>query len=128
MNKIELTDEQLKLVSKALEMYTRMSIGQFLNAAELSTTVRDRTFQMDNLEKRKFEISINTAASILTGINGNGNYGIYNEKVKDDARMAAHINQSINHEFWKRDGNNVLSVHSHPADIVKGLEIKIEKI
>ena len=129
MNKLELTDDQLQLVSRALEMYARASIGQLDKAAELSVTVQSKVWNMSTEDRTEFSNSMLRCGELVTGMRKHATYGIYNEKVNDDARLAAHINQSIRHEFWKRgDMKNTSTVNAHPADIVKGLVIKIEKI
>lgn len=126
MNKIELTDEQLQLVSKALEMYTRISLGQFKYVTDV-TTVQKKVWNMSVGERNVFEDIMLKAGELMTGIR-HGNYGIFNEEVNDDARVAAHIHQAIRHEFYKRDKSPdkpTGTVNANPADIVDGLEIKI---
>ena len=129
MNKLELTDEQLKLISKALDMYSRLSMGQFKYVTD-DVTVQDKVWNMFPEERNEFENIMLRAGELMTGRPKHGSYGIYNKEVNDDARLAGHIHQAIRHEFWKRDTNvnkNSSTVNAYPADMIKGLVINITK-
>jgi hypothetical protein len=148
MNKLHLTDEQLYLVSRALDLYSRMGLGQFWYLTDNITIQKNIWKREKNIWKgekleggvhEKFKTKAQELSNIYTGFVGNGSYGIFSPEVGDDCKLAAHIHQTIRHEFWKRrrdedpDASYInMTVDSHPADIwnmAKGekLEIKIEK-
>lgn len=135
------TEDQLHLIQRALDFYSRIGIGQF-----------DEIKNHPTFEKhlhREFEIEGKTDYSIYhdvrdsvdnmlvqprnmlcndNSLNRNGSWGIYNPKVDDSCREAFDLIQVIRHEFWKRDPERSSitvdsSVHLHCKDSDK---IKVE--
>lgn len=142
MNKIELSDEQLQLVSKALEFYARIGIGQFkevLNHPTFDSAVERQCKEGEEIDYGKYhrireEASVDLASSLrkLTNSNFgiNSCYGIRSEKVDESCREAFYIYEEIRHEFWKRqpeDKRKQYTVNAYPPTFKGSNIIKIEK-
>lgn len=118
MTTIQLTEEQLRLVQSALEMYSRIGIGQFWVIKEHPTfeeILRSKCTSGGETDYSTYH-EIRESADRLLSMGRNtlicdstlgyhGSFGIFNEKVDDSCRVAWDIVQVIRHEFWKRDPN-----------------------
>lgn len=120
MAKLEVTNEQLRLIQNALDFYTRVGIGQF-------TVIKDHaTFQKhlwnkfrDNdsgeIDFSKYHDTRDEVDELLAEARNllycdskfgvNGGWGIHHSNVDDSCRDAFDLVQVIRHEFWKQDPN-----------------------
>jgi hypothetical protein len=118
MTTIQLTEEQLRLVQDALEMYSRIGIGQFWVIKDHPTFEKmlrrkctddgetDYSLYHEIRESADRYLSIGRDTLICDSTLGNhGSFGIFNEKADDSCRVAYDIVQVIRHEFWKRNPN-----------------------
>lgn len=116
MTTIQLTEEQLRLVQDALEMYSRIGIGQFwvikdhptfeklLRSKCTSGGETDYGLYHEMRDAADKHLSLGRDTLICNSTLGlHGSYGIFNEKVDDSCRVAYDIVQVIRHEFWKRN-------------------------
>ena len=140
MAKLEVTEDQLRLIQQALDMYSRVGGSQFRIILEHPTyeksvyrnTVADGKDDWEayhNIKDKALDY-LTLARNTLTGENipKNGSWGIYNEKVDESCRVAWDIQQKIRHEFWKINPNRSdmtvdSSVHLSTED---GHKIKVE--
>jgi hypothetical protein len=97
---VTLTDEQLRVVGKATEVYARVSIGQWREAFELlpledGLDYDEWHFFLDDLGAR-------LSTFLVSGVDGwRSSLGIHNEKVREDARVAFDIHSAVRHrEDW----------------------------
>lgn len=119
MAKLEVTNEQLRLIQHALDFYTRVGIGQFERIKEHPTferhlynefkdeggntdygkfhQIRDEVDEMFTQAKR---LLYNQPSAVK-----NGGWGIHHDNVDDSCRDAFDLVQVIRHEFWKQDPN-----------------------
>lgn len=114
-NLLELTDEQLELVARALENYVRLSIGQFEKLPDMVNSIGNWCRSEKQMEHRKefFEQALKELHILYTG-SPNGGPGIHNtEKVTEDARAAHNIESEIRHFLHKKNGGPKYSVHSY---------------
>lgn len=130
---IECSENEARLISSALELYSRVGILQFEYLTECSSLQnliwKDETYKLQENFRRKAD-----AMKGLFGYTPNSNPGIFNTTdVEDDVRIAAHLHQQIRHEFWKLTGKPQHTVSAYPADIcniadipIPDFEIKIE--
>lgn len=115
MTILTVTDEQLKLIQKALDLYSKIGTGQ------LSEIVYHPTFEKSlrklvkddegwhKYHSRKDEINslLNRVKNLLyndekdTPINST--WGIFNPKVDQSCLVAYDLLQVIRNEFWKND-------------------------
>ena len=111
--KLELDEQQLKLISKSLDFYSRIGIGQF------KEVISHPTFEKiiyENHKKNWSEIHntrdiaediLHNGFRVLTNseIPRNGSYGIHNKKVDESCREAYDLHQDIRHYFWTQNEN-----------------------
>ena len=134
---IECDEKEARLISLALDLYTRVGLGQFWYLSDCATVRKnlwaDETNQLqDNFDKAALKL-----AETYTGHPGRGGYGIFHAKIGDDCKIAAHIHQQIRHEFFlqqKEEDKKISGVDAYPADIARiahipdpNFKIKIEK-
>lgn len=118
MAKLEVTNEQLRLIQQALDFYCRVGIGQF-------TVIKDHpTFEKhlwnkckdDNsgkVDSSRYRDIRHDADHVLTDARNilyddrrfgtNGGWGIHHSNVDNSCRDAFDLVQVIRHEFWKQD-------------------------
>ena len=117
MATLTVTEEQLRLIQRALDFYSRVGIGQF-NAikdhptfeAHLHNEFKDENGKTDYAHYHSVRDDVDgilhVARNVLyndSSIGKNGSWGIHNPKVDDSCRDAFDLIQVIRHEFWKRD-------------------------
>jgi hypothetical protein len=125
MNNIKVSDEHLKTIQKALELYMRCSIGQFERIVDVPS-VQKRLWNLeDRFDASYLETLLKAAHKAYTGT-PNGGPGIHNkEKVTDDARDAMNIHDQIRHHLWKKTGEEGIGMFVYEYDaIVKLIEIE----
>lgn len=141
MTTLKVTKEQLRLIQEALNMYSRIGIGQmwvikehptFVNILKEKCTLdkeTDYTLYHQQRDSADRCFSIGRDLLICDSTFGNhGSFGIYNEKVDESCRVAYDLVQVIRHEFWKNDPDRsehvvMSSVHLTTKDSDK---IKVE--
>jgi hypothetical protein len=117
MATLSVSEEQLRLIQRALDFYSRIGIGQF-------TEIKDHpTFQNNLINQFKDDNGktdytryheVRDAVDMMlvqprnmlyndTSMSVNGGWGIHNPNVDDSCRDAYDLIQVIRHEFWKRD-------------------------
>jgi hypothetical protein len=130
MNKITCSDEALQLISSALDMYSRIGMGQFNSIGDhpdVWNTLSDKDFP------DRFYSLLKEVSRIYVG--SSGYHGIFSRKIGDINRIAFNIHETIRNEFWKRnaDPNKSHMVNSSSPAMtckiagIKEPEFKIEK-
>ena len=105
---IETTDdESIYIILEALDLYTRLNIGQFDSLLNLRSITKnnesDITQPLTQIRNQLFDLNVGL----------NGSHGIHSNKVDDSARLAFDIRQVIRHELWKNNPNrNSMTVDS----------------
>jgi len=105
--KLTVTEKQANVIRKALEIYSRIGLGQFveilyhpqwwLNVNDTEKVHKD----IDNLIK-----------SVCGFENSNMSYGIYSEEVDDTCRVAYDIEQVIRHRIsWDNNPEGGFTVN-----------------
>lgn len=118
MTTLHLTEEQLRLVQQALDLYSRVGIGQFEHIKyhptfvnHLSNKLTDGKGRIDFNQyhqiRDKADEKLMEARNILIqeDLHPNASWGIFNEKGDETCRVAYDILQVIRHEFWKANPN-----------------------
>ena len=117
MAKLEVTENQLSLIQRALDFYSRVGIGQFDKIKEHPTFEKHlhKEFALENGEtdytryhsvRDAVDMALVHPRNMLYNrfdLGKNGSWGIHNPNVDDSCREAFDIIQVIRHEFWKRD-------------------------
>lgn len=131
LNKLQVTDDQLWIIQMALDMYSRIGIGQFDVIKDHITFDKhlykefNKDFSLIHKAEDDAEKLLYEARNILCNdysVGSNGSWGIYNDSVDDSCRIAFDIVQVIRHEKWKlnpKRSNMTVdsSIHfSHRAD------------
>jgi hypothetical protein len=119
---IECTESEAQLISKALDFYCRMGLGQFNYLTDNETI--DKIVE----GKEDFNDVVKSLKTVYTGMSPNASFGIFSEQIGNDCKIAAHLHQEIRHEFWKDDKNPEkpkYSVTAYPADICQLAEIAV---
>lgn len=105
--KIEVTEKQAKLIMHALDLYSRIGIGQFDFIKEHWSIQK---YLWENHKEEFHEIATkeltearNKMFDMDFGLNGS--WGIHNKQADDSVRVAFDIHQVIRHEFWKQNPN-----------------------
>ncbi len=142
MATLTVTEDQLHLIQRALDFYSRVGIGQF-NAikdhptfeAHLHNEFKDENGKTDygkyHSVRDEIDTTLNVARNMLynnSSTNKNGGWGIHHPNVDDTCRDAFDLVQVIRHEFWKKNPKRSSitvdsSVHLHCKDSDK---IKVE--
>lgn len=109
--KIELSDKQADILIAALDLYSRIHLGQFEEVANIARMYDISKLNKDYEAHNEFEDAVREAKIIL-GFDRNGSYGIFNEQVNDVARIAWDMQQVIrNHLAWKRNPEGGFTVN-----------------
>lgn len=127
---IEIGEDELRLVQKALDFYGRISLGQFKEISDVPSVDK----LLDKKDRHEdFNRAINEMAFIYNQ-SLHSYYGIFNkENVGDDARIVMDIEHAIRHKFWQDqpiETRTNYTVNSHPADIcrIAGMATPVFKI
>lgn len=134
MATITVTDEQLRLIQDALDMYSRIGIGQFWVIKDHPTfqdILHEKCKVQENVDYSLYHSLRDSADKYLSlgrdtliadsTLGQHGSFGIYNEKVDESCRVAYDLIQVIRHEFWKANPNRsehvvMSSVHLSSKD------------
>lgn len=99
MANLELNDEQLKIIDRACELFSRIYMGQLEEVAWLFNCSSHSQQQYIELKE-----SLTRLNFIITGMPNQSHFGIANENVPDIARCAYDIHQVIRHYLaWKEN-------------------------
>ena len=100
---LQCDEEQLKIITKSLDLFSRILIGQF---DEVALVFRDENINNDNFDFCKINNLSNEFRKLKEdiGLYSNSNYGIHNDKfVSDSARKAYDILQVIRYKLaWDK--------------------------
>ncbi len=96
MATLELSDEQLSVISKACELYARIYMGQLEEVAPLFTSMPEARYQ-------ELTLALKALNTVITEMPEQAHFGIRNERVPEVARCAYDIHQVIRHHLaWKQ--------------------------
>lgn len=141
MATLTVTEEQLRLIQEALDMYSRIGIGQLWVIKDHPTFEEilrkkstfdgkvDYNIYHDMREKADKYFTLGRDTLLIDSTHGqHGSYGIYNKEVDESCRVAFDLVQVIRHEFWKANPDRsehvvMSSVHLSSKDSNK---IKLE--
>ena len=90
--KITITNQSAQIVAQALELYVRLNLGQL---HELHNNFCDKDYDTEALEYALTQTKI----ILFPELQYNESYGIYNNKVKDDVKIAHDIYKEIKHSL-----------------------------
>jgi hypothetical protein len=127
MTTLKVTKEQLRLIQDALDMYSRIGIGQLWGIKEHPTFEEilrkkctfdgkvEYSLYHDMREKADKYFTLGRDTLLIDSTHGqHGSFGIYNQEVHESCRVAYDLVQVIRHEFWKADperNENVVMSH-----------------
>lgn len=96
---LTLTEKQARILVRALDLFTRIGIGQF----EEMIRVFDPACRTEMTKLRVAENHVAHAQRLVTGFPENASFGIHAEEVSDDFRMARDIGTVIRNRLaWDR--------------------------
>jgi hypothetical protein len=87
---ITISNKSAQIVAQALELYVRLNLGQL---HELHNQFCDKNYDIESLEYAL----IQTKIILFPELQSNESYGIYNNKVKEDIKIAHDIYKEIKH-------------------------------
>lgn len=108
MANLELTDEQLAVVSKACELMSRIYMGQLSEIAWLFGDLPEASYQ-------ELTETLKSLNSVITNLPSQAHFGIRDERVPDVARCSYDIHQVIRHYLaWKQQPSGGFGVNFNP--------------
>jgi hypothetical protein len=126
--RLTLTEDQLRVIKSSLESYSRMAIGQFKTSLE--EVWYDKVYKVD---RKRLEAACDELKELFTGLMSKGaSYGIHQEEVREEARIAYDLNQVIRHRLAYDDnpkGGNTVNYHeplrssTQPLPIIECKEV-----
>ena len=139
MATLKVNENQLRLIQKALDFYSRVGIGQFNEIKNHPTFERHlhEEFKIEGkTDYNRFhsvretaDDALNVARNMLyneSSMDKNGSWGIYNPKVDDSCRDAFDLVQVIRHEFWKNDPDRSDITVDSSITLTDGKNVNIE--
>lgn len=142
MPKLEVTEEQLVIIQRALEHYGRVGIGQFSFITEHPTfekfLVNEFTNGNGKTDWSKFHQRMDEVKTALTyprnlliddmSMPKHGSWGIHHPDVDESCRVAFDIEHVVRHEKWKVNPNKSNYTVDSSVDIISkhGEKIKVE--
>lgn len=118
MATLTVTEDQLRLIQEALDMYSRIGIGQLTVIKDHPTfesLTKKRFTRDDKVNYESYHHQRTVADEYFTlgrnrlweygDMGTHGSLGIYNNEVDESSRVAYDILQVIRHEFWKANPN-----------------------
>ena len=104
--RLTMTEGQAQVLQKALEIYSRLFIGQIKAAVEQIHFNNNREIDYQRVRKLSDQLKFE-----LTGMQSNASYGIYCNEVDDSARVAWDLQQLLRYQMaWDNNpkgGNTV---------------------
>ena len=107
--------QSAKIVAQALELYTRLNLGQL---HELHNLFCDKNYNIEDLERAL----VQTKIILFPELQVDESYGIYNNKVKDDVKVAYDVYKEIQHKLC----DNPISTHFGEVLRASDVEMKVE--
>jgi len=98
-----LSETQIQIINRALDLFSRLLIGQVehLDDIYIWRQVKTKQFDMDKFRKLCFEIK-----QLVFGFSQGESFGIHGPKTPEDAQIAWDIQQVFRHRLsWDRVGN-----------------------
>lgn len=115
--KITVTESQAHIIIEALDLYSRIGIGQFDEMVRHAPVFRYADPYRNELEPvpleniRNFRDAIGHMGASYIGLPPNASFGIHHPKVDDSARVAVDILQVIRHRLaWDRNPKGSMGV------------------
>jgi hypothetical protein len=109
---LTLNEDQARILIRALDLYSRIGIGQFEEVAQ----VYDRGLKLDLPTRDRIRVGLNIAKA-EAGHPVNGSYGIHNAKVDDEFRVAYDLQKVVRHRLaWDRQPQGGLGVDFDTPD------------
>lgn len=115
--KLELTENQLHLLLRALDFYSRVSCGQFEEITRLESieSYLEEKYQKDwgaiGGKRELGESFLHDAKNNLTDLGPHASWGIHNEKVAKEALPIYEMKKTIDHHLWlERDKTSEFEV------------------
>lgn len=116
MPTLKVSEKQLRLIQRALDLYSRIGIGQFEEIKDHPTFQRHLANEYkvdDKTDYTRYHTTREMADNALVQARNvlyndftygkHSSWGIHNPNVDDSCRDAYDLIQVIRHEFWKRD-------------------------
>lgn len=115
MAKIEVTKDQLMLIERALELYSRIGIGQLdhikdhptfeRHLSNINTESGKKDWAVYHEMREEVDLILFEARNKLYNefIPMHGSWGIHNPNVDESCRVAYDLVQVIRHELWKNN-------------------------
>lgn len=113
MYQLNLSEEQARVISSALDLYSRIGIGQFEEILNVLKMYDKKVFSKDTSTADKLLQEVKREVYDLTP---NSSFGIYNENVPNRFRVAWDIKKVIQHQFWQEGTKEFMNVDSYPPD------------
>lgn len=114
---LTLTEKQATVLTRALDLFSRIGIGQF---EEVINIFRDEHLSDPEMTPERIDEArkhIDHVKFMLTGHPANGSFGILNPRVSDDYRIAYDIQQVIRNRLaWDRRPEGGIQVQFDPPD------------
>ena len=112
---VEFTKEQLAVMARGLEFYSRFLAGQWEIPSDMEFKEWANQNKYDGFwGKRNYvEEQLNILKSHFTGLPLNASYGIGSDALSSDAKEAYDIYRPVWEEFNKDSG--IMNVYSHPG-------------
>jgi len=106
---IQVTEDQGKLISNALDFYCRIGLGQFNSIREHPSIQKylwkNKRDEYHDIAEKELTMARNKLFDMKVGLNGSK--GIHSNDVDDSVRVAFDIYQVIRNEFWKNDFDRI---------------------
>lgn len=128
---LTLTMKQLKVVEEALDLYTRVGMGQTEIVKETLFNLFYSDFKKITHEQwDKIKQLCDEIKNVLFDFASGQSYGIANKEVNDKAKIAYDLDKTIQKQIAADDNHRQISVWHHGNILHLGSEIlaKIEKI
>lgn len=115
---VELTLEQARIITTALDFYSRIHIGQIHEVEQLIRMYDIKKHPEQALDYQAIEEHITTIKNEM-GFERNESFGIFSDKINPIAIKAYDIQQAIRHmEAWTRAGKDP-AVDSRTGDMMQ---------
>lgn len=93
--KLHLTDKQIKVIISALDNYSRIGIGQLEDIANIIQELHPKLTQHDFISYDIKKSYLDPLKEKLWGFKYGASYGITNEKVHNNAKIAYDIQKTL---------------------------------
>ena len=115
---IQLTKKQLQVMAEALEFYSRFSAGQLDYFPNSLQNNLGQKWDLDEFLRRRdiWEVHLDQAKNAMFGFVPNESYGIGNDELMEEARIAYDMYRPV-YELWHKlnEHKSDISVYAHPG-------------